>query len=683
MLAQLKKLKGRNLAELSERGRQAAYAFAERSGLSWQGLIPTDTAFLAGAPIDGRPASPHDLLEHFRQRKTRRFYASFDAPDVTVAELRNRFPNEEREIIREADRICNGYFDLLGFEGLYFGGKIPSWHLDPVSNVILPKVHWSKIEESTSSKRADTKVIWELNRHQYFCVLGRAYWLTKNEKYVETWIAHMDNWYENNPPKSGVNWLSSLEIAFRSISWIWVFHFFKDSPNMSPEIFVRMLKILFINGKHLETYLSTYFSPNTHLTGEALGMYFIGSFMPEVSEAKRWKASGYEILMNALDFQVSTDGVYCEQSSHYHRYTTDFYANLAVLRGLEGKTMEPKHREKLNGLFDCLLHMTQPDGESPLYGDDDGGRLNRLDSADAADFRPALALGSALLGRGDLKFAAGEPSAELLWILGPQGVRDYDAAEPIEPEQRSRAFLKGGLFSARSSWKEDADFILIDCGEHGFLNGGHAHADALNFVLSISGHPVLVDSGTYNYISDPEARNMFRESSAHNCLTVNGKSSSQPAGHFSWHSAANTGLLEWADDGDVCYLRGTHDGFEQFGVKYEREITFKRNRGLILVDSIKSISSNWYELNFILAPEYEAEINGMSVRVISKIPGQLTPLILKSEIFPSDQEGIWTIEKCQVSRCYGSKTFSKKLILSLRSEKDFSVSTVIMKDPEK
>ncbi len=95
---------------------------------------------------------------------------------------------------------------------------------------------------------------------------------------------------------------------------------------------------------------------------------------------------------------MRADGVYCEQSSHYHRYTTDFYANLLIVRQLEGNPIEQKHSEKLNQLFEFLLFITEPNGETGLFGDDDGGRFYFLDEKPNTDFRPTLIFKCAPMG---------------------------------------------------------------------------------------------------------------------------------------------------------------------------------------------------------------------------------------------------------------------------------------------
>src|SRR5207302_11334993 len=81
------------------------------------------------------------------------------------------------------------------------------------------------------------------------------------------------------PPKCGVNWASSLELAFRAISWIWGLYFFKTSPSLTEATFWRALKFLYLHGRHIETFLSTYSGSNTHLTGEALGLPYFRSLL--------------------------------------------------------------------------------------------------------------------------------------------------------------------------------------------------------------------------------------------------------------------------------------------------------------------------------------------------------------------------------------------------------------------
>src|SRR5438105_15478153 len=76
---------------------------------------------------------------------------------------------------------------------------------------------------------------------------------------------------------------------------------------------------------HIEQNLSYYFSPNTHLLGEALALYVCGRSLPLLRCSADREALGRRVLLDEAHRQVSCDGGHCERSTHYHRYTLDFY----------------------------------------------------------------------------------------------------------------------------------------------------------------------------------------------------------------------------------------------------------------------------------------------------------------------------------------------------------------------
>lgn len=673
MISKLKKLKGRGIAELADRGRQKAAAIAERAGAAPDLKMPSDETFFS-LFSGGNVTASVQLSDRYRACKNT-FYPAFDNKEQTVTAFKSQFPHDEESIVQQADRVCDGRFDLLGYRGLDFGSPIPDWHLEPVSGKRAPMRHWSRIAETDSTETGDKKVIWELNRHQYFTLLGRAYWLTGDEKYANVFAAHVDDWIEKNPPKMGVNWVSSLEIAYRSISWIWALHFFNGSSALTPDLFVKILKCLYLNGRHLERHLSTYSSPNTHLTGEALGLLVIGSFLKEIDEAARWMEIGHEILIKALEFQIREDGGYVEQATQYHRYTADIYLSLLILRKAEGLPVSDLHKSKLRAMLHFLLHVMQPNGETPLIGDDDGGRLHFLDGRSYADFRSTLATGAALLVDAELKFAAGDASPELLWLIGPAGLEVFDSIEPIKPTENIKAFGQSGFYSIRDSWSDDANFVLIDCGEHGFLNGGHAHADALSFVMSVKGTHVFVDSGTYAYTADIKSRDYFRSTAAHNCLTANGQSSSVPDGPFSWKTTATSKVLEWRIDERNILFRGTHGGYERFGVNYEREFRFEPGYGMTLIDKIATSTENEFEICFILSPLVEAEISGGSSVILRVKDGKRELLTIDTKLIEDREYGFdgWRVEPASISPRYGALVNTTKLLFSVKRSRSFVV----------
>jgi hypothetical protein len=424
----LKKLKRFSLDEVKVRASQKLSALLERQGWSSLTRVPEDPEFLArlDPTKTGRELwSAQEVLEHLRARSAPTFFASFHDRAATLEALKVQWPSAQGEILAKAERILAGQFDLLGLSDLSFGSPI-DWQLEPIAQKRSPARHWSRLDFLDAELAGDKKIVWELNRHQYFATLGQACWLTGDERYARAFVSHLESWMDQNPPKLGINWASSLEVAFRSISWLWAFYFFKDSPALNSRVFIRALKFLYLNARHLETYLSTYFSPNTHLTGEALGLFYLGLLLPEFKEAARWRETGKRILLAQLPVHVRPDGVYFEQSSYYHRYTVDFYLHFLILSHANSHPLPREIEQKLQALLDHLMYITRPDGTTPFFGDDDGGRLLMLDQRAANDFRAALSTGAALFKRGDYKFVAGSPAEETLWLLGSGAVQPLE-----------------------------------------------------------------------------------------------------------------------------------------------------------------------------------------------------------------------------------------------------------------
>ena len=273
-----KKIKGKSWTEIRTRGEQAFSGYTEQMGLS--GTLPSDEEFLQlidASHFGDQEPTAETLFTKFCENSQFGFFPAFREKEKTLKTFRSVFGDKSaRFFIEKAERLIDGKFDLLGYENLDFGKDV-DWHLEPIAGKRSPLKHWKQFDDLDANETGDKKIIWELNRHQHFFTLGVAYWLTGNEIFAETFALHLESWMMHNAPGIGVNWFSSLEISFRSMSWIWAFNFFKDSKFLTPSLFRTALKFIYLHGKHIEKYLSTYYSPNTHLTGEALGLYYLGT----------------------------------------------------------------------------------------------------------------------------------------------------------------------------------------------------------------------------------------------------------------------------------------------------------------------------------------------------------------------------------------------------------------------
>ena len=660
-LETIKKIKGRSFKELRTRGGQAISARAEQIGLS--GKLPSDTELFALVDSQAFGADDitiEDLRDKFYEDAQFNFFPAFRQKEQTLEIFEKQFGDSAENFIERAEKILEGKFDLLGYENLNFGTKV-NWHYEPIADKHIPFKHWKQFDELATDESGDKKIVWELNRHQYFFTLGVAYWLTGDERYAETFARHLDCWMQENPSGIGINWVSSLEVSFRAVSWIWAFHFFKDSPHLTPELFQKALKFVYQHGRHLLKYLSTYYSPNTHLTGEALGLYYLGTQFPFFKAARNWRETGEKILFEELDRQILDDGVYFEQSTWYQRYTTDFYTHFLILKTLSGeetdKDLQMKLGAKLQSLVDFLMYVTRPDGTTPIVGDDDGGRCLPLGSGRCDDFRHVLSTNAILFERGDYKLVAGEFAEETLWLLGSAGAQSYEFLRARQPIETSAAFESGGYFVMRDGWTDTDNFMLIDCGEIGALSGGHGHADALSIDAAVGGVTTLIDSGTYTYHESEALRDAFRSTEAHNTLTIDGKSQSETGGKFSWKTKANADLKRWVSEPRFNFFEGAHNGYERFGATHTRSVLFLKNDYWIVRDFVEASGKHDYKLNFHYASAANPQIESAENNVACVAENS-------SRIFTFADNGDWQRTESSISTRYGKRTAAPLLQFS-------------------
>ena len=337
---------------------------------------------------------------------------------------------------------------------------------------------------------------------------------------------------EANPPGIGINWASSIEVGVcASISWCWAAVLLLGSKAFSEDLFAVLLTSIRRHALHIERYLSQYFSPNTHLTGEALGLFYAGGSSRSCARPPAGASAARGSSSSEIERQVLRDGVYFEQSTCYQRYTIEIYLHFLILAARAGVEVPNKVAEQVQKMLDFLLAVCGPDGSMPQIGDADGGALLPLTARAPDDARGIFSVAAAFFGRADYAWAGGA-TPEVVWMLGPTGLDVLDSLSPTPPAGRlSRPFTDGGYVVMRSGWEARAHQLILDTGPIGCpASAGHGHADLLSLQCAAFGEPFIVDPGTYCYTSDRGWRNHFRNSAAHSTVMVMGWSKRHPQG---------------------------------------------------------------------------------------------------------------------------------------------------------
>ncbi|MEP7381414.1 MAG: alginate lyase family protein [Gemmatimonadota bacterium] len=649
------KLRGRSSAELRERVGQRVAQWIERAGWRDRGEA-SDTAFSRRLHPELQDRALVQLTRAVRHGPRPPFFPGVDELPGTLALLRERWPARVADVTRAADDIVAGRFALLGHAPLRIADPV-DWSRDYLRNVSAPDLHWSRIDYLDPAVAGDHKLVWELNRHQFLVTLGMAFALTGREAYATRAAQLLTDWLDANPPKQGVNWASSLEVAYRAIAWLWAMRLLSRAPSFASPLLLRWLKAMEVSGRHLERYLSTWFSPNTHLTGEALGLLYLGTQLPELSASARWRDRGWAILREQLPRHVRADGSYFEQATYYHRYTLDIYLHarvLAVAHGLPGTGGVDDALVRLAGF---LAWSTRADGTIPLFGDEDGGRLLFLDARPGDDARSPVAAVAALAGDAELAYAAGAPTDEVAWLLGRAGVARLDEIHAHPPAESARAFRDGGFFVMRDGWEHDASVMTIDCGPLGAASGGHAHADTLAFDLAIGDCPVFVDAGTVSYTTSPAERDLMRSSQVHNTVSLDGRSSSESAGPFRWAQMTGGVLDAWHTSPAGALFEGHHDGYLRLPspARHRRLILAARGGWWLVRDVIEGEGGEDHEATatFQAAAGLDLAVTGDTLRVSDDGRRVATVRALGAG-------GRWVVDDGVASRRYGARDTARR-----------------------
>jgi hypothetical protein len=586
-------------------------------------------ALLADGHIDD---AHHALAAHVRRRPVR-FVVHPSLRESVTRRVLAACPGADTDARARADRICAGEYDVLGYERLRFAAHSGTvdWHLDPVSGRRAPFVFWADVPYLDPAT-GDHKVVWELNRHQHWVALGRAWWLTGDRRYRARAIHEAQSWLAANPPLLGVNWASPLELGIRAISWAWAIELFVGDEGPGEEQWlVDLLLGLDAQLRHVERNLSWYFSPNTHLLGEALALYVCGRAWPELAGAERWTRLGGEILIDQGERQVLPDGMHAEGSPHYHRYALEFYLLALSLARL---TRDASRETALAALADrmatALRHITDAGGRVPLIGDDDGGELFPVGGHAPDDVRPTLAWAASLLHRPEL--AMGPTPESVLWLTAAFD-SPSPAPAPTPTIERSVTLASSGYHVSR---RNDA-VLVFDAGPHGFMNGGHAHADALSVTMSAGRHRLLIDPGTGTYTIDPALRDRMRSSALHNTVTVDGRSQSVPAGPFHWARAAGA-RVERAIIGETFDLfHAATDAYEP--LVHERLVFATGERSWVIADRISGDGRHHAAVHWHIDPAWTLSPAGhgaWSLTLPSGLEARLAICHASTDVFHGD-----------------------------------------------
>jgi uncharacterized heparinase superfamily protein len=433
-----------------------------------------------------------------------------------------------------------------------------TWHVPPrkPQSVIAPHRFRFLNEEHDILSASDwnhpgrTK-LWLYNLH-YFDDLNAV----KADERLHWHRFLIMRWVVENPPVHGNGW-EPYPISLRMVNWIkWAL-----ASNELPTV---ALKSLAIQARFLAKRVEFHLLGN-HLFANAKALIFAGLFF-EGREADRWLDRGRRVLANEIPEQILCDGGHFELSPLYHSIILEDLLDLVNLsQGYSFPSLSSPVVETARHMLSWLEVMCHPDGQIALFNDAAFG----VAPLPVELYAYAERLGIRALGASSVAESPGKKSCIETSYYG----------------QLKHTHLKE---SGYIRVENDPVTAILDVGSIGpdYLPG-HAHADTLNFELSLGSQRVIVDAGTSRY-DDSEERLQQRGTAAHNTVMLDGLDSSEVWGSFRVARRArpiDLTIDEWEKKSIIAC---SHDGYRRLAGRpiHRREWRFD-NRSLAVYDVIE------------------------------------------------------------------------------------------------
>jgi hypothetical protein len=672
-------------------------------------------------------ATGADAMTEVLRAKQFWFFFSLSERSALGGRFAETYSEAAKSVIIAADEVCRHRFRLLSAETLAADDPI-DWRMDYVAGRRWKK-RYSALLPVQYDDESDIKRVWELSRCQYFAAIGVAHVLTefshrkhgglrlqenatassetarsetsvasaakrhrdclpKNGRpararaslsesstpsvaespYAAEFVAEILDWDKENPPLIGPNWISPMEAAIRIVNWIWGYAFMGGSPAFDENVRKVFYRNLLSHGRFILRNLEPY---GNHRFSNFVGLVWLGVLFPEFKEAAEWREVGLKGFNDELGKQVRADGCHFEGSIPYHRLVLEMAATTWLLLRRKGIELPAESQTAIARMFEFTAAYLGRSGLAPQVGDADDGRLQEFLPLDKRDHSYLLSLAAVLTGRPEFKLTE-KPHPEAYWLLGEQGLQEYDslraacalrrqdalaappAQRPLAPaavargpasiggsdqaddegrqgrpsgprtepgangrpsvsicgSNRSAAFPESGFYVLAS----EKLHVFVSCRHpHPLDVGAHGHNDHLSFTLAFDGVEFIVDLGTYTYTGNLQERDQFRSTAAHNTIMADGEEINPLPRNdpFRLKDKANCRVTEWRSGEEEDFLTAEHEGYAPLDVHVRRTFRLDR-RAEILCITDSFAGSGVHELiwRFHFAPEAKVELTG-------------------------------------------------------------------------
>ncbi|MBU0942678.1 MAG: heparinase II/III family protein [Bacteroidetes bacterium] len=399
------------------------------------------------------------------------------------------------------------------------------------------------------------------------------------------------NKYETIEDGNGV--YEAFRSGYRVLNWLHIHNQFLGESAYTDEDQLLTIATLLQHASSLyET--NTEFVPGNHQTRGMSALAMLSILFRDFKDADKWNARAMGLLEQHLSKEINKDGFQFERSVHYHISDIDNYYYVYQLAKNSKIAVPPFWENKLKSLFETLTKIAYPDKSAPVFSDD----TNEV-WAEKNDISGALTLGYLLFNDPQMGyFANNTVASDMFWYLNDSQLKMLDQIKATKPEFKSVTFPETGYYIMREGWDKDDAIMAISNGLDP-EKPDHQHGDMLGIQAMANGQVILPNYQVRYSLKDYE---LFKNSMVKNVALIDdelqgkgyeGNQGGSGFGKFKVLPQPKT--ITWKTSDQLDLYVGSHNGFENKGVAYSRQIIYLNHDFWLVKDNFKSNNSHTYK----------------------------------------------------------------------------------------
>ena len=422
-------------------------------------------------------------------------------------------------------------------------------------------------------------------RHQWIDSQAKAYWATKDDKYVKAIDEVYSDFLKTFPcpgAASGNYAIASgnelrdiwtdLQATSRTLAYLNVLNWCISSDSFTPEFLTHLLSSLYDTVECIRANLY-HTEASNHRLYEVEAIYYASVLLPEFKSAESWESESYTSIQRQSEIQFAEDGVQNEMDPSYHiAVISTFYEmyNLALSNGIEGK-LPSGYVERLRKACGFVRDIMYPDYSLENFND-----------------TRSLGWTKRVLKKNFTKYTTLFPDDGTFQWMANEG------SKGTAPTGTYQSYPHSGWHIFRSGWTA-SDQMLILKNNYNDFGWWHCQPDNGTISLYRNGRHFLPDAGVYTYggsASDNALREQFQSTAMHNTITLDGKTLTTMLGK----------CLSESRGENVDMVKVSNASYSTL-LSHERSVYHIKDKGyFIILDKAEGSASGTVDLHWHFCP---------------------------------------------------------------------------------